>query len=624
MTLRTRLFLFLSGLILLLVSAEWVLVTALTEDLEDEVGQVALEVGSGVLSMFMPRVVAGTPRGSTPESAEQEPVETITFGRHAGHVTYAVNLGDASQEIFGLPQVLRIERREPLERESELEEDLEFEQLLDLREWRFPRHFRDLARRVTPSSEDAQGSGMTVLRMVMHTSTNRVVVPTGDRPFGRGSVIVVEPSNLHFFAPDLHEIEARVEEIREHVRGVLTLEVGLAQVGLFEVQHKQEVDLWVEDHTVSFFTSRRPEVGPGESGEEALWESDAAEWSLAAGEAPPANVGAAGAAPMQTDPVTHEIPIPQTGFDGALQTFLRRLWLGTFAIFGLGLLTAGWIAHRVSVPLRDLSRAAREVGDGALGTQVAAVGDREITATLNAFNQMSTRLAELDAEARTLRDREHLTEIGEVARGLAHAMRNPLHLLGLSVEALAARSNEPQTELVDSARGQIRRIDSSLRSFLTLSSGGGTEEEVSVDDLARDVALEILQDPSLGARVRVEANGNCRLIAVGPELRSVLHVLVVNAVEASPQGSEVLVTVTCEGRRVRIEVLDEGSGLPPEVAERLFTPHLTTKEQGAGMGLYLAHRIATSRYGGTLSLTPRETGGTRAVLEVTDRGGARG
>ena len=73
-----------------------------------------------------------------------------------------------------------------------------------------------------------------------------------------------------------------------------------------------------------------------------------------------------------------------------------------------------------------------------------------------------------------------------------------------------------------------------------------------------------------------------------------------------------------------MEVLDEGSGLAPEVAERLFTPHLTTKEQGAGMGLYLAHRIATSRYGGTLELTSREAGGTRAVLEVTDRGGARG
>ena len=143
-------------------------------------------------------------------------------------------------------------------------------------------------------------------------------------------------------------------------------------------------------------------------------------------------------------------------------------------------------------------------------------------------------------------------------------------------------------------------------------------------DLARDVALEILQDPSLGARVRVEADGNCRLIAVGPELRSVLHVLVVNAVEASPKGKEVLVTVTCEGRRVRVEVLDEGSGLAPEVTERLFTPHLTTKEQGAGMGLYLAHRIATSRYGGTLELAPRETGGTRAVLDVTDRRGANG
>ncbi len=483
MTLRTRLFLFLSGLILLLVSAEWVLVTALTDDLENEVGEVALEVGSGVLSMFMPRVVAaGPPECTLDEHDEHDHVDAIHFGWPRRRVTYAINLDDASPGIFGTASKLRLERRGF---EVERNEESGLEDLLELEALEIPRHFRDLARRWTPSPEESLGAHRTVLRIVMNTSSDQVVVATGDRPFGFGGAILVGPDDFEFFEPDLHEIEAKVEEIRAHVKGALTFEVGLAEAELFEIQHNHEADMLVESHDVGFFAPRRPEVGAGVFVEDSAAGSGAAPTSLAAGELHAAASGTRAAAPAETDPVTHEIPIPQTGFDGAVQSFLRRLWLGTFVIFGLGLLTAGWIAHRVSVPLRDLSRAARKVGEGALGTQVAAVGDREFVETLSAFNQMSTRLAELDAEARTLRDGEHLTESGEVARGLAHAMRNPLHLLGLSVEALAARSTEPQTELVDSARGQIRRIDRSLRSFLSLSCGGGTEEVVSVGDLAR-------------------------------------------------------------------------------------------------------------------------------------------
>jgi C4-dicarboxylate-specific signal transduction histidine kinase len=70
---------------------------------------------------------------------------------------------------------------------------------------------------------------------------------------------------------------------------------------------------------------------------------------------------------------------------------------------------------------------------------------------------------------------------------------------------------------------------------------------------------------------------------------------------------------------VRVTIDDDGPGLPEEVRARLFTPHLTTKANGSGMGLFLAHRIATARYGGRLELAAREAGGTSAVLELGSR-----
>ena len=108
---------------------------------------------------------------------------------------------------------------------------------------------------------------------------------------------------------------------------------------------------------------------------------------------------------------------------------------------------------------------------------------------------------------------------------------------------------------------------------------------------------------------------------VAAELRAVLHVLMVNAVEASPMGARVQVYVeTCE-TGVQVRVQDQGPGLDPPIRERLFTPHTSSKPQGAGMGLYLAQRIVTNRYGGKVELLDLAGGGLEARLCLQARSG---
>ena len=199
--------------------------------------------------------------------------------------------------------------------------------------------------------------------------------------------------------------------------------------------------------------------------------------------------------------------------------------------------------------------------------------------------------------------------------------------VGLSVDELAARlPDDPgAAEMAAAARRQIAGVDGTIRSFLALAAEGGTVENVDVRELAEEVALSVLQGARGRVRVVVEAGeARPRICAVVPELRAALHVLVVNAVEASPEGARIAVRVEArDGGGARVTVDDEGPGLPGEVRSRLFTPHVTTKPSGSGMGLFLAHRIATTRYGGGLALEDRLPRGTRAVLDLGPRTGGR-
>jgi signal transduction histidine kinase len=290
--------------------------------------------------------------------------------------------------------------------------------------------------------------------------------------------------------------------------------------------------------------------------------------------------GAAGGPPMlrvSGPGVEHAIPLPRSGVDAALERYTRRLGWGLLALLVAGLLLAVWIAQRV--------------------TQAAGVrADRE------------------------------LAELGEIGRGLAHSLRNPLHALGLSLEALAAEAPGagPAAALAQSGREQLQRVDQALRSFLALSAGNGAE--ASRTRLA-DVIDDVLLEASQRAQGRVQfarEGGEQALLAVPAELRVMLHALVVNALEASPDGGRVDVRVADVAGAVQIDVLDEGEGVAADLRGRLFQPHVSGKPHGAGMGLYLAQRPARSRYRGRIALEPAGPRGTRARLVLHPREASHG
>lgn len=316
----------------------------------------------------------------------------------------------------------------------------------------------------------------------------------------------------------------------------------------------------------------------------------------------------------ENDQRLRRIPIPVSPtVERVRETMGRGAAVGG-ALLLVGLCASAVMARRLTRPLRDLADGAEALGRGDLGVQVPVTASGEIGDLQDAFNRMSQRLGELEAQRDRWQEREHLAQLGDLSRGLAHTLRNPLHTLGLAIEELAD-GDKARPELVGTARAQIRRIDRWLRSFLALGAGGEAEaEEADLEDLVNDVAFESAQQ---GAQVQVDGPGSeLRVRVVVGAVRAALANLLENAVQASPVGEPVVVTVTENAGDAVVRIADRGPGLPEEVRQRLFAPHVTTRIGGSGMGLFLARQLVVGMHGGRLEIADRDGGGTVASVRL--------
>jgi signal transduction histidine kinase len=316
----------------------------------------------------------------------------------------------------------------------------------------------------------------------------------------------------------------------------------------------------------------------------------------------------------EDDRKLHKIPIPTSPTVQRVQSTMREGAAVGGVLLAVGLFASAVLSRRLVRPLRALADGVETIGRGELGVQVPESATGEVGDLQRSFNRMSERLAELEAERESWRKREHLAQLGDLSRGLAHTLRNPLHTLGLAVEELAEGSGDRQ-RLVATSRGQIRRIDRWLRSFLALGAEESAEpESTDLHEIAAAVALESVQQ---GARVRVErSNEELEVRAVPGAVRAALANLVENAVDVSPPGEEVRVELARERGGAVIRVIDCGPGLPDEVRQRLYSPHVTTKVGGSGMGLFLARQLIVGMHGGELEIADGEHGGTVAEIRL--------
>jgi signal transduction histidine kinase len=294
--------------------------------------------------------------------------------------------------------------------------------------------------------------------------------------------------------------------------------------------------------------------------------------------------------------------------DGSAEAFealgaFRRLLLGLAVLGGvLGGLIALFAALTVSRPLADLSRAAQRIGAGDLATPLSqGRGGEEVALLARTLEEMRRSLRARDEERETM------------LAGIAHEIRNPLGGIDLFAGLLAEEmKGSPAAEHAARIQKELGTLQGIVEDFLDFARVRPLAlEPVEAAGFASEVA-ELSRPLAEEQGVRLAASGEGTLNADRERLRRAVLNLVRNAIEASPRGETVELSIP-GGAEIR--VADRGPGLTPEAREKLFSPFFSTKERGTGLGLPLARKVAAA-HGGSLELVSREGGGTLARLAV--------
>jgi signal transduction histidine kinase len=306
----------------------------------------------------------------------------------------------------------------------------------------------------------------------------------------------------------------------------------------------------------------------------------------------------------------------------------QHIKMTAFGVAGIGILLAVcvslWLAARFSRPIEQLAAAAHEVADGRWDAQVEPGPGSEMEQLAESFNTMTRTL--VDQRDRLVQS-ERVAAWRELARRLAHELKNPLFPLQITVENLVrARELASQEfdeifkESTSTLLAEIANLKSIIGRFSDFSKMPKPQlAYVSLNDLVRKVATlhsAQLGDSKKPVTLDLQLDGSLTEIPLDSDLfHRVLSNLVLNAIDAMPEGGTLTIRTRAAGERAKIDISDTGVGLTPEERGRLFTPYYTTKQHGTGLGLAVVQSVV-SDHRGTISVTGETGRGTTFIIDL--------
>jgi two-component system, NtrC family, nitrogen regulation sensor histidine kinase NtrY len=305
----------------------------------------------------------------------------------------------------------------------------------------------------------------------------------------------------------------------------------------------------------------------------------------------------------------------------------RRVISTAMLVGGVGILIAImaslWFAARVTRPVVSLAAAARRVAAGDLSAKVEVESTDELGELAASFNRMTEDL--LQQKDRTVQA-ERVAAWRELARRLAHELKNPLFPLQVTVENLMrAKQKSPEMfeevfqEGTTTLLAEINNLKTIIGRFSEFSKMPQPRRQpTQLNEIVASV-LRVFHAQLQGndqIAVHTELDKGLPEISVDPDLlHRALQNLVLNAIDAMPQGGELTIRTQTAGDGIALSVSDTGSGLTQEECGRLFTPYYTTKQHGTGLGLAIVQSVV-SDHGGKISVESATEKGTTFRIEL--------
>lgn len=297
----------------------------------------------------------------------------------------------------------------------------------------------------------------------------------------------------------------------------------------------------------------------------------------------------------------------------------RRVGTG-LAFLGLcgsagGLIAGLGVSWSVARSIEALGGSVQSLSESLTDGQPPTQPTSELRELLEVMSEVQEKtegmVTELQRSRETAARADQLSAVGQLAAGIAHELRNPLTAIKLLADTTAEQGDSMTPSEVAMIREEAARMEQMLQTFLDFARPPRLVRD-RVDAVAEaQQVIDIVQPRAdrVGVRIRDLIESPAELLADRQQIRQVLLNLLINAIDAQPNGGEIVVRVgPAEGRQAMIEVADRGAGIDPDIQERLFEPFISSKETGIGLGLAVSQRIVDS-HGGRITAQNRPGGG---------------
>jgi len=308
------------------------------------------------------------------------------------------------------------------------------------------------------------------------------------------------------------------------------------------------------------------------------------------------------------------------------QTHLMLILIGSSGLL-IGVAGAILLARRITRPLQKLVEGTVKISKGDFTQEIEINTQDEIGNLAQSFNEMSHQLfltrERMETASKRLIQAEKLASIGRISAGIAHEIRNPLTSVKLNIQKVMESQNldEVDKEHLDITQEGIGHIENFIKELLNFARVSELHVDHFLVEEIIDESIKMIRSSLKLRKVHLEKEVQKDLPHVlvdGDKLRQVFLNILHNACEAVEEGGKIKISLSqtekTEDRNVKIEISDNGTGIPDKDWENIFEPFYTTKSTGIGLGLANARKIIEQHKGSIRVMKKRGKGACFQIL----------